>query len=102
MTFLLMLAGFAMLVAGTWRQAAMFFGRVPARRFRLALLGSGYALLALSLASVLAGDDPARALVGWFGELTLAAIAALLGCWVWQCKREGVSGPRVSSPASSR
>ncbi len=81
MTLCLVFVGFVLLAAGTWRQSAIVFGRVPRPRIRHALLGSGYALLALSLLPVLAGRDPSRALVEWFGLLTLAAIAVLLACW---------------------
>ncbi len=81
MSFFLVLAGFGMLAAGTWRQSAMIFGKPPRARIRFALLGIGYTLLSLSLASVLLRNDPARALVEWFGQLTAAAAMVLLGCW---------------------
>ena len=80
-SFLLVLAGVALLASGTWRQSAILFGRTPPARVRHALIGGGYTLLAASLAIVLAGDDPSRAVVGWFGELTVAAIVLLVACW---------------------
>jgi len=91
MTFVIVLAGFVLLASGTWRQSAIIFGRILRSRLRLAMLGGGYALLAMSLALVLDDDDPSRALVGWFGQLTVAAIIVLVACWLRQRKQDADS-----------
>jgi hypothetical protein len=91
MTFVIILAGFVLLASGTWRQSAIIFGRILRSRLRLAMLGGGYALLAMSLALVLDDDDPSRALVRWFGQLTVAAIIVLVACWLRQRKRDADS-----------
>ncbi|WP_267381655.1 MULTISPECIES: DUF3325 domain-containing protein [unclassified Sphingomonas] len=93
MTFALMLTGFAMLAAGTWRQSALVFGRVPPRVRRVALLAGGHAAIASSLVRVLASDDPSRAVVEWVGELTAAGLLVVFGCWLWQ-RRADRAAPR--------
>jgi hypothetical protein len=75
MILLLSLAAFAMLAAGTRRQAALIFAQL-----RSSLLVGGYALLVLSLVMTLSGDDPAGAAVSWVGELTVASVLVLLAC----------------------
>jgi hypothetical protein len=87
MTLFLVIAGFALLAAGTWRQSALIFGNVPRPSIRHALLGGGFVVLAGSLVPVLDGDDPSRALVEWFGQLTLGAIGLLVAMWLRQQKR---------------
>lgn len=82
MILLLMCAGFALLAAGTYRQSSILFGRLPRRRIRVALLGGGHALLAVSLAVVLAGPDMGRQLVQWVGLLTVGALVVLIGVWL--------------------
>jgi hypothetical protein len=87
MTLFLVIAGFALLAAGTWRQSALIFGKVPRPSIRHALLSGGFALLAGSLVAVLGCNDPSRALVEWFGQLTLGAITLLAAMWLRQQKR---------------
>lgn len=87
MTLLLVIAGFALLAAGTWRQSALIFGTVPRPAIRHALLGGGFALLAGSLVTALSGDDSGRTLVEWFGQLTLGAIILLMVMWLRQQTR---------------
>jgi hypothetical protein len=87
MTLLLVIAGFALLAAGTWRQSALIFGKVPRPVIRHALLGGGFVVLAGSLVPVLDGDDPSLALVEWFGQLTLGAVVLLVAMWLRQQKR---------------
>jgi hypothetical protein len=88
MTLLLVIAGFVLLATGTWRQSALIFGRVPGAPIRHALLGTGYLLLGASLVPMLGGDDPSRALVEWFGLLTVTAIGLLGAFWVLQRRRD--------------
>jgi hypothetical protein len=88
MTLLLVIAGFALLAAGTWRQSALIFGKVPRLAIRHVLLGSGYALLAGSLVPVLGGGDTGRALVEWFGQLMLGAISLLVAMWLRQRRQD--------------
>jgi hypothetical protein len=87
MTLLLVIAGFALLAAGTWRQSALIFGEVPRPVIRHALLGCGFVVLAGSLVPVLGCNDPSRALVEWFGDLTLGAIVLLAAMWLRQQRR---------------
>lgn len=75
---ILLLAGFAALAAGTYRSSRWLFGRLLPAGVRRAVLALGYALLAGSLWRALAGDDPARGLVEWFGLLTLAALIVVV------------------------
>ncbi len=79
----LVLAGFLSLAAGTYRSGRLLFGRVLPVRARALLLTLGHALLAVSLWRVLAGDDPARRLVEWFGLLTLCALILVASLWLW-------------------
>jgi hypothetical protein len=81
MILALVIIGFALLAAGTYRQSATVFGKVAARATRLRLLVAGYGALALSLALVMAGSDMGRQLVQWFGLLTVGALLMLIGFW---------------------
>ena len=78
----LLAAGFVLLACGTWRQSRILLGRVPSARARTACLLFGFGLLAAGLAAALAGPDPQRGAVEWFGLMTLAALAALGMCWL--------------------
>ncbi len=83
MSFALIVAGFMLLAAGTWRSSALIFDRVLQARLRHVSLAGGYSLLASSLVSVLAANDT-RMLVEWVGQLTVAAIILLLALWTRQ------------------
>jgi hypothetical protein len=78
---MLVLAGFVALATGTYRASRWLFGRLLPSRTRLALLGLGYVLLGASLARAVTGRDPARALVEWFGLLTLCALIVVGLLW---------------------
>jgi hypothetical protein len=82
MILLLVIAGFGLLAAGTYRQSAAIFGDRPPLRTRATLLVGGYLALGISLVLVGAGPDPARQLVQWVGLLTVGALVMLVGCWL--------------------
>jgi hypothetical protein len=99
MILTLVIAGFALLGAGTYRQSELVFGHVPRLRMRLGLLYGGYAVLALSLILVIAGPDVPRQLVQWFGLLSVGALVMLIGFWLrsaYQARAE--SAGRVRTP----
>jgi hypothetical protein len=81
MILALVILGFALLGAGTYRQSILLFGRVAPLATRMRLLGAGYAVLTLSLALVILGPDMGRQLVQWFGLLTIGALLMLVAFW---------------------
>lgn len=98
MTLLLPLLAFALLAAGTHRQARILFGRPPPWRRRRALLGAGHATLLLSLWLRVAGPGRPRALVEWFGDLSFCALLVVLVLWAAEFVRLS-SAARRGSPA---
>lgn len=80
---LLALVGIALLAAGTPRQADLLFRAKLAEPSRRALRLAGLVLLAFSLGAALAGDDRARAFIGWVGVIGMEALAfALAFSWI--------------------
>lgn len=82
MILALVILGFALIAAGTYRQSEWLLGRVASVKVRLRLLAAGYAALTASLALVVLGPDMARQLVQWFGWLTVGATLILVGFWI--------------------
>lgn len=82
MTLALVILGFALLSAGTYRQSEWLFGRVAPLSVRRRFLVAGYAALTASLALVIMAPDMARQLVQWVGLLTIGALLMLVGFWI--------------------
>lgn len=82
MIFLLVAAGFALLMAGTYRQSLELLGPASTAPRRRRLLILGYALLAVSLVPVCRDPDWVRRLIEWFGDLSVAALLTVgFGWW---------------------
>lgn len=81
MTFPVLLLAALLLAAGTRRQSRLLPQRLAGPSVRRMCLAAGYGILLLSLVRAATGPDGARATVGWFGDLTLAALLAVLLSW---------------------
>lgn len=102
------LPAIALLAAGTPRQTALLFGPHCHEARRRRLRQAGLALLALSFALVMVGDDRARHCVTWIGLAGLEALAVGAACSllpamrVWLDRRASAREPGTSErPAAA-